>query len=96
MHVAAMDPIWISKAQVTDADTAAAKSVFEQEVTKLPEGSRQKALDGKLDSFIKERALLEQPFVKDSSRSVRELIEEAVQKFGEKIEVVRMERLSVK
>lgn len=96
MHVAAMDPIWISRTEVTDADTAAARSVFEQEVAKVPEGARQKALEGKLDGFIRERVLLEQPFVKDSSRAIRELLDEATQKFGEKVEVVRMERLSVK
>ena len=71
-------------------------SVFEQEVESLPEVSRQKALEGKLESFVKERVLLEQPFVKDSTRTVRELIEEATQKFGEKIEVVRIERLAGK
>lgn len=96
MHVAAMDPIWINRREVTDADTAAARSVFEQEVQSAPEEARQKALEGKIEAFIKERVLLEQPFVKDPSRSVRELIEEAIQKFGEKIEVVRIERLSVK
>ena len=96
MHIAAMDPIWINRKEVTDTDTVAARSVFENEVQNVPEAARQKALEGKLDGFIKERVLLEQPFVKDSSRSVRELIEEAIQKFGEKIEVVRIERLSVK
>jgi translation elongation factor EF-Ts len=40
--------------------------------------------------------LLEQPFVKDPSMTVKELIDSAVQKFAEKIEVVRIERLSVK
>jgi len=96
MHVAAMDPIWINRKEVTDADTAAARSVFEKEVENVPEVARQKALDGKLDGFIKERVLLDQPFVKDSSRSVLQLLEEATQKFGEKVEVVRIERLSVK
>ncbi len=96
MHVAAMDPIWIKREEVTDADTAAARSVFEKEVANIAEANRQKALDGKLDGFVKERVLLEQPFVKDSSRMIRTLLDEATQKFGEKVEVVRIERLSVK
>lgn len=96
MHVAAMDPIWKDKRDVTASDTEAAKSVFEKEVEALPEASRGKALEGKMNSFIAERALLEQAFVKDPSRTVRQLLEEAVQKFGEKIAVVRFERLSVK
>ncbi|HEY4521292.1 MAG TPA: elongation factor Ts [Candidatus Paceibacterota bacterium] len=96
MHVAAMDPIWINRKEVTDADTAAARSVFEKEVANVPEANRQKALDGKLDGFIKERVLLDQPFVKDPSRTIQGLLDEASQKFGEKVEVVRIERLSVK
>ena len=96
MHIAAMDPIWKDKADVTEADTEAARAVFEKEVASLPEASRKKALEGKMEKFISQRTLLEQPFVKDPSRTVRGLIEEAVQKFGEKIDVVRFERLSVK
>ncbi|RJQ35705.1 elongation factor Ts [Candidatus Parcubacteria bacterium] len=96
MHVAAMDPIWVSRKEVTDADTAAARSVFEKEVEKVAEANRQKALEGKLDSFIKERVLLDQPFVKDPSRTIQGMLDEATQKFGEKVEVVKMARLSVK
>ena len=96
MHVAAMDPIWKDPLEVTTADTEAARAVFEKEVAQLPEGSRQKALGGKLEKFIAERSLLEQPFIKDPSRTVRNLLEEAVQKFGEKIDIARFERLSVK
>ena len=51
---------------------------------------------GKIESFLKERVLLDQPFVKDPSITVRELIEQHIQKFGEKIEVARFERLSVR
>ncbi|HEY4516631.1 MAG TPA: elongation factor Ts [Candidatus Paceibacterota bacterium] len=96
MHVAAMDPVWISRKDVSEEDTKAARSVFEEQVAKLPEAARGKALEGKLESFVGERVLLEQSFVKDPSVTVRELIEQAIQKFGEKIEVVRFDRLSVK
>ncbi|HWP61504.1 MAG TPA: elongation factor Ts [Candidatus Paceibacterota bacterium] len=96
MHVAAMDPVWITRNEVVDEDLAAARSVFEKEVQAVAEGNRAKALEGKIASFVKERTLLEQPFVKDPSVTVQTLIEQAVQKFGEKVEVVRMERLSVK
>ena len=96
MHIAAMDPIWKDRSEVTAADTEAARAVFQKEVADLPEASRKKALDGKLEKFVGERSLLDQSFIKDPSRTVRGLLEEAVQKFGEKIEVVRFERLSVK
>jgi elongation factor Ts len=96
MHVAAMDPKWKSRDEVKEEDVRAAREVFEGEVANLPEASREKALAGKLDSFVKEKVLLDQPFVKDGSVTVQQLIDSAVQKFGEKIEVVKFSRLSVK
>ena len=96
MHVAAMQPQFISREQVKDEDTKAAREVFEKEAANVPEAMRQKAVEGKLDSFLKEKVLLEQPFVKNAEITIKQMIEGGVQKFGEKIEVVRMERLSVK
>lgn len=96
MHVAAMSPLFTTKDDVKEADIRAAREVFMNEVANVPEAAREKALQGKLDSFLAERVLLDQPFVKDTSITVRELIDQAVQKFGEKIEVVRFARLSVK
>ena len=96
MHVAAMNPIWISRTEVNDDEIKSAREVFEKQVAELPEASRAKALEGKLESFIAERVLMSQSFVKDSSMTIQQLIEQAVLKFGEKIEVVQFERLSVK
>jgi len=96
MHVAAMAPQFRTKEDVQDEDVRAAKEVFEAEVQNVPEKAREAALQGKIDSYLKDKVLLEQPFVKDPSISVRQLIDTAVQKFGEKVEVVRIERLSVK
>jgi len=96
MHIAAMDPKFKSSDDVKEEDVRAAREVFRDEVATLPETSREKALQGKLDSYIREKTLLDQPFVRDGSITVRQLIESAMQKFGEKIEVVNFARLSVK
>ena len=96
MHVAAMNPQFKSRADVREEDKRAAIEVFEKEAASLPEAVRTRAVEGKIESYLKERILFEQPFVKDSTITVRGLIDSAIQKFGEKIEVVRFERLSVK
>lgn len=96
MHVAAMNPQFKTRDDVQESDLAAARSVFEEEVKNIAEANRGKAMEGKIDSYLRERVLLEQPFVKDSNVTVGELITQAVQKFGEKVELVRFERLSVK
>jgi len=96
MHVAAMNPQFISRSDVKEEDLKAAREVFATEAAKVPEAARAKAIEGKVDSYLRERVLLEQSFVKDPAITIRELIDSAVQKFGEKIELVRFERLSVK
>jgi len=96
MHIAAMNPQFIRREDVKDSDIAAAKSVFTEEAKDKPADMQAKIITGKLDAFLAEKILLDQPFIKDSSKTIRQLIEEATQKFGEKIDVTRMERLSVK
>jgi elongation factor Ts len=96
MHVAAMAPQFKSREEVKEEDIRAASEVFAKEVENIPEAKRDVALKGKIDSYLKDKVLLDQPFVKDPEVTIGELISQAVQKFGEKVEVVRMERLSVK
>ncbi len=96
MHIAAMQPQFISRDEVQEEDIKAAREVFEKEAENVPEAMRTKAIEGKLDSFLKEKVLLDQPYVKNADITIRGLIDGGIQKFGEKIEIVRMERLSVK
>ncbi len=96
MHVAAMKPLFKSRDDVKESDIAAARSVFEEEAKNVPEDKRAMAVQGKVDAYLRERVLLDQAFVKDASVTVNDLITQAVQKFGEKVELVRFERLSVR
>lgn len=96
MHVAAMNPQFKSRDEVRDEDLAAARAVFESEAVNVPLDKRPMAVQGKIDSYLRDKVLLEQPFVKDPSVTIGELINQAVQKFGEKVELVRFERLSVR
>jgi elongation factor Ts len=96
MHVAAMNPMFKAREDVQEQDIRAAREVFTSEVANVPEANREKALQGKIDSYLAERVLLDQSFVKDPNITIRELIDSGIQKFGEKIEVVRFVRLSVR
>lgn len=96
MHIAAMNPQFRTRDDVKESDIRAAKEVFEKEAENVPENVREKAVQGKLDSYLKERVLLEQPFVKDPSVTIKDLLDQAVQKFGEKTEVTKFVRLSVR
>lgn len=95
MHVAAIAPEFVSRSQVTEEATAAARAVFEEEAADKPEEMRAKIVEGKLDAFLKEKVLLEQPFVKNGDITVQGLLDEATQKFGERVEIADIARFSV-
>ncbi len=97
MHVAAVNPKYRVEEDITEEDKAKAVAFFEDEVAKMdkPEAIKEKALQGKLDTYFKEQVLVHQPFVKNPEVTVGDLIKSAVQKFGENTELVRYSRFSV-
>lgn len=95
MHVTALAPRFRTREDVDAASLDAARAVFMKEVGDKPEELREKIVGGKLDAYLKEQVLLEQPFVKDPERTIADLIEAATQKFGERVVVAAMSRLSV-
>ena len=94
MHIAASDPRWITREEVPDDVISGERKVFEEQAREQgkPDNIIPKIVEGKLDAFYKDNCLLEQPFVKDDSKSVGDLIAETSAKVGEKIEVRRFAR----
>jgi elongation factor Ts len=97
MHIAAMYPMYISEEDISDDDRAKAKDLFEKEVAESdkPKDIKEKMMEGKLANYFGERVLLDQSFIKDGDLTIRQLISNATQKFGERIEVVRFKRFVV-
>jgi elongation factor Ts len=96
MQVAASNPEFLKKEEVTDEAMAKAKEVFTKEVADKPADMQEKILEGKLSSYFKDKILLEQSFIKDEGRTISDLISDAVQKFGERTEIRRFVRFSLK
>ena len=96
MQVAALNPAYRSVDEVSEEVKATALSVFEKEVEGKPEQMREKILAGKMESYFKDQSLLDQVYIKDDKKTVRTLIEEATQKFGERIEVTSFVRYSAR
>ncbi len=96
MHVAALNPKYISRTEVDEQAITKAKEVFAAEIADKPAEMQEKILEGKLNSYFKEQILLEQPFIKNPETTIGELISGAVQKFGENTSVTEMSRISVK
>ncbi len=96
MHIAATNPSVLTKEEISEASKAKAMEVFAPEVEGKPEELKEKILAGKLDAFFNEQVLLEQPFIKNADVTIKSLIEQGTQKFGEKIAITRFVRFSIK
>ena len=94
MHVAATNPAYITTGEIPEEAKKTATAVFEKEVSAKPKEMQAKILEGKLASYFQDQVLLEQPFIKDESKTIRDLLNTATQKFGERIEISRFARLS--
>lgn len=95
MHVSATNPEFIKKDEVGDAERAKAEEVFAAEVEGKPENLKAQILAGKLDAYFKDKILLEQPFIKNPDLTIQQLLDNAIQKFGERIEVAHIKRMAV-
>lgn len=95
MHVTATNPKFLHKDDVKEEDMKAARAVFEEEVKGKPEAVRKTILDGKLKAYFSEMVLLDQAFIKNPEITIQGLIDQAVQKFGEKTALARFKRFKV-
>jgi len=97
MHIAAMNPQVVSPDELSAEDTARQKKIFIAQAVESgkPEAIAEKIVIGRLKKWQKEVALLEQPFVKDSDKTVGELATEMTSSLGEKISIRRFVRFEV-
>ncbi|HQT82988.1 MAG: hypothetical protein B7W98_01140 [Parcubacteria group bacterium 20-58-5] len=96
MQVTATDPAYATTDDISAEAKQTATAVFRKEVADKPAAMQEKILEGKLASYFRDQVLLEQPCIKDEGKTVRDLLNEATQKFGERVEVSRFTRLSAR
>jgi elongation factor Ts len=97
MHIAASDPRYVRPEDVTPEDLEREKEIYKAQAmaSGKPENIAEKMVVGKMAKFYEEVCLLEQPFIKDQSVSIKELIAQKVGKLGENITVRRFARFKV-
>ncbi|MGO9569510.1 MAG: translation elongation factor Ts [Desulfomonilaceae bacterium] len=97
MHVAASSPRWISTDDVPEEIVAKEKEIYMSQAKEAgkPDKMLEKIADGKLKKFYSEVCLLEQSFVKDTDKSVAELIKEKIAQLGENITIGRFCRFQL-
>ncbi|HEY0546684.1 MAG TPA: translation elongation factor Ts [Pyrinomonadaceae bacterium] len=98
MHVAAAEPRYVSRDEVPAGDLdkereiARAQAKNDPKNANKPEQVIDKIVEGRLNKFYEETVLLDQPFVKDSAKTVGELVTEKTAKTGERISIRRFAR----
>ena len=97
MHITASDPRYIRKEDVTASDLAREKEIFLDQAIRSgkPANIAEKMVAGKMEKFYEEVCLLEQPFIKDQTITVAQLIAAKIGKLGENISVRRFARFKV-
>jgi elongation factor Ts len=97
MHVAAMSPAYLSLELVPQEIWNAEKNRFEEEVRGMqkPANILKEIVDGKLESHFGAICLFSQPFIKDQDKTVGDIVNEAIGKFGENIRVGRFVRFEI-
>jgi len=92
MHIAAANPLYVTRDQVPEADLAAERDIAAAQVAGKPPAAVQKIVEGKIEKFFAGIVLLDQPYVKVPEKSIKEILIEAIAKTGENIQVRRFIR----
>jgi elongation factor Ts len=97
MHIAASDPKFIRKEDVTPDAYEREKDIYRTQAasTGKPPQVVEKIVEGKMSKFYEEVCLYEQPFIKDQTISIAQLIAAKIGKLGENISVRRFARFKV-
>ncbi len=97
LHIASAQPIAVRVEDVPPDVLATERRIFEAQGAeeRKPEHVKAKILEGRLQKFYQERVLLEQPFVKDDSKSVGDLVKQVAAKTGENVVVRRFVRFEL-
>ncbi len=95
MHIAASAPVAVSRDQLDESSIERERRIFRQQA--LDEGKPERVLDriveGRLEKYFQEVCLMEQPFVKDPDKTVRDLLMELIAQCGENVTIRRFVRL---
>ncbi len=97
MQIAASEPLYVSKEDVPQDVIEKEKNIQKEQLRQQgkPENMLDKIAEGKINKYYEEVCLLEQPFIKDGSVKIKNLVESAIAKLGENIVIKRFARFKI-
>ncbi|HWH78197.1 MAG TPA: translation elongation factor Ts [Candidatus Binatus sp.] len=97
MQITATNPRYVRREEVSSADLAKEKEIYRQQALEQgkPERVVDKIVEGKIDKFYSDVCLLEQAFIKDQDKKVLDIVNDAIARLGENIQVRRFTRYNL-
>ncbi len=95
MQVAASNPLYVRKEDVPESAAKKETEIIKAQASGKASAAIEKIIEGKLTKFYEEVCLLEQPFIKDPSMKVKDILTSMIAKIGENIVVRRFVRYQV-
>jgi elongation factor Ts len=97
LQIAAMKPLFLRPEDIPEEFLAGERKIFEEQLKNSgkPKHLIEEILNGKLKKYKEEISLLSQPWIKDETKTIKDLIDEYSAKFGEKIIIKRFVRFEI-
>jgi len=97
LQIAAMKPLYVSETDIPEEFLDGETKIYKEQTagSGKPEKIVAQIIEGKLKKYKDEISLLSQPWIKDDSKTIKNLIEDTVAKVGEKIEIKRFARYEI-
>jgi elongation factor Ts len=97
MHIAAANPLVVSREQLDEAIVAKEMEIFKEQAkaSGKPDNIIEKIAQGRLEKYYSEVCLMEQAYVRDMDKTVKDLMTEAIAKVGENINIKRFARYKI-
>lgn len=95
LHVAAAAPLYVSREEVPAESVAQEKSIYAEQVKGKPANITEQIIAGKLEKFYETVCLIDQPYVREPEKKIKDLVADRVAKLGENIQVRRFSRFVV-
>ncbi len=97
MQIAATNPISINREDVSESVIARENNIYTEQakLTGKPDNVVEKIVDGKMNKFFQESCLMEQVYIKDSDKKVKDLVTATIATLGENITINRFSRFAV-
>ncbi len=97
MHIAATNPLAVKREDLDPEVVAKEKEIFREQALSSgkPEHIVDKIVEGRLEKYFSEVCLMEQPYVKDPDKTIKELLTETIAKVGENITIKRFARFRI-